>query len=118
MSHIDPATWTQLIIAAATLFTAIAGWLRSNSNSHKLDKNTDLTKDIHAVTNGPLSAMGQNVTALAVQAASNAAEARSTAEAAKIQAAVDAKTDSAPAPVQVVNPQSSPIPVTTQEKPK
>lgn len=87
MAHIDPATWTQLIIAAATLFTAIAGWLKSQSNSKKLDDNTTITKDIHNVTNGP---MAKNFSDLAAQANTNAAEARSTAEAAKVQAATDA----------------------------
>ena len=89
MDHIDPATWTQLIIAAATLFTAIGGWIKSQSNSKKIDKNTDLTTEIHTVTNGPMAAKLQNIS---TQAETNAAEARSTAEAAKVQAAVDAKT--------------------------
>lgn len=53
MSHIDPATWTQLILAGATLATALAGWLKSRSNSKKLDVNTSLTADIHQATTGP-----------------------------------------------------------------
>jgi hypothetical protein len=93
MDHIDPATWTQLIIAAATLFTAIGGWVRSQSNSKKIDRNTDLTTEIHTVTNGPMAAKLQNIS---TQADTNAAEARSTAEAAKVQAAVDAKAAGAP----------------------
>jgi hypothetical protein len=90
MSKIDPATWTQLIIATATLLTAIAGWLKSQSNSKKIDQNTDLTKDIHQVTNGPLTNMEATVGNIETQIASHAAQARSTAEAAKVQAAVDA----------------------------
>jgi hypothetical protein len=88
MTHIDPATWTQLIIAAATLFTAVAGWIKSQANSKKLDTNTELTKDIHTVTNGPMTA---KLLDIRTQANTNAAEARSTAEAAKVQAATDAK---------------------------
>ena len=88
MGHIEPATWTQLIIAAATLFTAVAGWIKSQANSKKLDTNTELTKDIHTVTNGPMTAKLLDIT---TNANTNAAEARSTAEAAKTQAAVDAK---------------------------
>jgi hypothetical protein len=87
MNHIDPATWTQLIIAAATLFTAIAGWLRSQSNGKKLDNNTKLTTDIHTVTNGPMTAKLLDIT---TQANTNAAEARATAAAAKLQADVNA----------------------------
>jgi hypothetical protein len=90
LSNIDPATWTQLIVAVATLATALAGWIKSMSNSKKIDQNTDLTKDIHKVTNGPLTNMESNMGKLAIQVETNAAQARSTAEAAKVQAAVDA----------------------------
>jgi len=90
MSHVDPATWTQLIVALSTLFVAVAGWLKSQSNGKKIDDNTTLTSDIHKVTNGPLTEMGQHVITLGVQAATNAATAAATAEAAKVQAAVDA----------------------------
>ena len=104
MGHLDPALTTILWTAGAALLTALAqlavalaGYIKSKANSvslakanDKLDVNTTLTADIHKVTNGPLSAMSQNVTALATQADANAAEARSTALAAKVQAAVDA----------------------------
>jgi len=93
MNHIDPATWTQLIIAAATLLTAIAGWLKAQSNSNKIDRNTDLTQEIHRVTNGPLTNMEATVGNIETQIATHAAEARTTALAAKVQAAIDAKTD-------------------------
>ena len=86
-----------ILVALAQLITALATFIRQKANAvtlnTKIDANTVLTADIHKVTNGTLSTMGQNVTALAVQAASNAAEARSTAEAAKVQAAIDAKSD-------------------------
>jgi hypothetical protein len=54
MSHIDPATWTQLIVAVSTLFVAIAGWLKSQSNSRKIDANTNLTQSTHDATNGKM----------------------------------------------------------------
>jgi hypothetical protein len=98
MGHIDPALLTQLITAAVALLTglstlavALAGYFKSRSNAVKLDENTKMTTEIHAVTNGPLAAMGQNVVDLKTQASTNAAAAVATAEAAKIQAATDAK---------------------------
>lgn len=87
MSHIDPAVLTQLIIAIATLATALAGWLKSQSNSRKIDSNTDKITDIHAVTNG---SMQKNFADLSSQANTNAATAAATATAAKTQAAIDA----------------------------
>jgi hypothetical protein len=99
MDKVDPALLTLiassgLLAALVQLVLALATFIRQRANAatlgNKMDENTGLTKDIHAVTNGPLSAMGQNITQLAVQAASNAAEARSTAEAAKVQANTDA----------------------------
>jgi hypothetical protein len=102
--NIDPALMTVLVTAGAGLITglaqlsvALAGYLKSKANAQalvetnkKIDVNTNLTADIHKVTNGPLTAMGQDVSNLATQIATNAAEARSTAEAAKVQAAVNA----------------------------
>lgn len=58
MTHIDPAVWAQLILAAATLLTVIARWIDARVGNKevvkKLDENTKLTTDIHHVTNGPL----------------------------------------------------------------
>jgi hypothetical protein len=93
--HIDPAVITQLIVALTTLAVALAGWLKSQANGKKLDDNTQMTSEIHKVTNGPLTDMEHNVSNLAVQIAANAVEARSTAEAAKAQAATDASASKA-----------------------
>jgi hypothetical protein len=97
---IDPTLLTALIssgilISIAQLITAIANRI-SNKRANdvmvgKLDQNTDLTRDIHQVTNGPLTAMEKNVNGLITNVASHAAEARSTAEAAKTQATIDAQ---------------------------
>lgn len=107
MSHIDPSLLTQLVAAGlatacvslvtaiGTLIVAIANRISRRADTvqltAKLDANTALTQDIHKVTNGPLSSMGQDITNLATQAATNAAAAVATADAAKTQAATDAK---------------------------
>lgn len=50
MSHIDPAVWTQLIVAVTTLLGVAASILKSWSNGKKLDHNTEVTKTSAQVT--------------------------------------------------------------------
>jgi hypothetical protein len=52
MGHVDPAVITQLLIALATLATALAGYFKSRSNSSKLDVNTAITKATQTSTDG------------------------------------------------------------------
>jgi hypothetical protein len=111
MSHVDPSliaflTASGLAAALAQLILACATFIRQKANrveltakveenknvlSAKVDENTALTKDIHQVTNGPLSNMEATVGTIETKVDTHAAEARSTAEAAKVQAATDAK---------------------------
>ena len=91
MSHIDPAVLTQLLIAFATLITAIAGWVKSQSNSKKIDENTKVTQTIAKATNGPITEIHATVKALVGAVAASASEARETASDAKAQAIVDAQ---------------------------
>jgi hypothetical protein len=62
VGHIDPALLTQLITAAialltalGTLFVALAGYLKSKSNSDKLDHNTRITEETSKATDGIVS---------------------------------------------------------------
>jgi hypothetical protein len=62
MSTIDPVLLSQLVTAGiglitafATLCVAIAGYLKSKSNSAKLDVNTAITQATHESTNGKMA---------------------------------------------------------------
>lgn len=105
MGNIDPTLLTVLVstgvlAAISQLILAIAGFIRQKTNadvlSTKLDKNTDLTADIHRVTNGPLTEMEATMSNIETQVDKHAAEARATAEAAKIQAAANATSKEPP----------------------
>jgi hypothetical protein len=89
-----PAEWGLFFTSAGgfviVLSGQIIGIIVSLRNGRKVDANTMITSDIHKVTNGPLIDMGKNVIGIATQAATNAAVAAATAEAAKVQAATDA----------------------------
>jgi hypothetical protein len=101
MASWTPEQWTTFFISAGGFAAVLAVQLTNmiisirngrkvDSGNVKLDVNNSMTADIHKVTNGPLSNMEQNVRTIVTQAATNAAYAHATAEAAKIQAAVDA----------------------------
>jgi hypothetical protein len=88
------AAISQLILAFATYIRQKANTVVLQDNSQKLDKNNDMTAEIHQVTNGPLTNMESNVANLETQIDKHAAIAVATAEAAKVQAAVDASQSS------------------------
>src|ERR1700733_1694617 len=81
---------TLIAVQVTNMVISIRNGHKTDSNSNKLDANTLMTADIHTVTNGPLSSMEQTVKGIVTQAATTAAIAHATAEAAKVQAAVDA----------------------------
>ena len=61
MNGIDPVVITQLIVAVTTLVTALAAFLKSATNSKKLDQNTSITKVVQTQTNGRMDALTQKV---------------------------------------------------------
>jgi len=103
MASWTPEQWNTFFIFAGGFIVLIATQLtnmiislrngkKADVTASKIDDNTQMTADIHKVTNGPLTNMEQTVKNIVVQAATNAAIAHSAAEAAKTQAAIDAKT--------------------------
>lgn len=95
MANWTPEQWNTFFIFAGGFVvmvgTQITNLLISLRNGRKVDSNTQMTSDIHKVTNGPLVEIGQSVKDIVTQAATNAAIASSAVEAAKVQATIDAK---------------------------
>jgi hypothetical protein len=100
VSHIDPTLLTALVSAGvlaslSQLILAVAAFIRQKTNAlslgAKVDENTSLTKEIHTVTNGPLTNREATIGSIETKIDTHAATAAATAEAAKVQAATDAQ---------------------------
>lgn len=103
MASWTPQDWGIFLTVLSTFVVTLGGVItnilislrngrKADVTADKLETNNQLTADIHKVTNGPLSNMEETVKGIVTQAATNAAIAHSVAEAAKTQAAIDAKT--------------------------
>lgn len=101
MASWTPEQWNTFFIFAGGFIVLIATQLtnmiislrngkKADVTASKIDDNTQMTADIHKVTNGPLSNMEETVKGIVTQAATNAAIANAAVEAAKTQAVVDA----------------------------